>query len=136
MIIVCDTNVFISALVLLGGNPDKIVRACMSGRFQNATSPDLLAEFKRVLMLKFNYTTKEAQEMITMVTHFSMLVDPNKRLTVVKADDADNRVIECAITAKARYIVTGDKTHLLPLKRVDEIDIISPADFVLNEGII
>ena len=30
-------------------------------------------------------------------------------------DDTDNRVIECAVTAQAQFLVTGDAQHLLPL---------------------
>lgn len=47
-----------------------------------------------------------------------------------KNDPSDNRILECAITAEADYIVTGDKNHLLPLKRYKNIRILSPSEFL------
>jgi predicted nucleic acid-binding protein len=38
--------------------------------------------------------------------------------------------IECVVTAKADYVVTGDKGHLLILKEAAGIPILSAADFL------
>jgi predicted nucleic acid-binding protein len=39
-------------------------------------------------------------------------------------------VLECALAAKADYIVSGDRRHLLPLKAFRGIPIVSPAEFL------
>jgi predicted nucleic acid-binding protein len=52
------------------------------------------------------------------------------------SDEPDNRIIECAIEAKADYIVTGDK-HLLTLKKSQNITILRLSDFfeiLKNQG--
>ena len=50
-------------------------------------------------------------------------------VAVVTADEADNRILECAVTAKAHLIVTGDN-HLRTLGRFRSITIVSPREFL------
>ena len=58
------------------------------------------------------------------------LVEPGERIHLVEAMDADNRILECAVAARADYLVTGDRQHLLPLRSVGGIPIITPAAFI------
>ncbi len=44
--------------------------------------------------------------------------------------DVDNRILECAIEGKADYIISGDKHHILPLKKFQKIRILSPSQFL------
>ena len=136
MIIVCDTNVLISALIFPGGIPDKIVRSFFSGRFQNATSPDILTELRRNLQRILDVDKKQTESLVSLIVQSSHLVYPTERLTVVKDDDTDNRIIECAVTAKAEFIITGDKKHLLPIKVYEGIAILSPREFATKLGVI
>jgi predicted nucleic acid-binding protein len=48
---------------------------------------------------------------------------------VVKEDPDDNRVLECAVGARAEFIVMGDK-HLLQLEEYAGIRIMKVADFL------
>jgi predicted nucleic acid-binding protein len=50
-------------------------------------------------------------------------------LSVVERDKSDDRILECALEAKADYIISGD-SHLLSLKEYQGIRILSPADFL------
>ena len=64
-------------------------------------------------------------------------VTPAVQLDVVKEDPADNKIVECAVTAGAEYIVTGDK-DLLRLVKYESIRILSVVDFlefIINKGI-
>jgi predicted nucleic acid-binding protein len=47
----------------------------------------------------------------------------------VLADPGDDLVLECAVTAAADMIVTGDE-HLLAMKKFRGISILSPAAFM------
>ena len=55
---------------------------------------------------------------------------PYRKVDIVKNDEADNRILECALEAQAHYLVSGDKRHLLPLKKFEGIRIVSPAEFL------
>ena len=134
--IVCDTNVLISAFIFPGGWPDKIVRGVIEGRLSHATSPDILSEFKKILIKKFKLSIEKIEEIIILIQDSSDLVYPTDRLSIIKVDPADNRILECGMTAKADYIVTGDKKHLLSLKKYKEIQIVSPQQFAVLHGIL
>jgi len=48
---------------------------------------------------------------------------------VIKEDPADNKFLECALAADAKYIVSGDR-HLLSLKTFKSIRILPPTEFL------
>jgi predicted nucleic acid-binding protein len=56
------------------------------------------------------------------------IVRPAGRIDVL-VDEPDNRILECAVSAAADAIVTGDR-HLLELKRFRGIAIVRLADFL------
>ena len=136
MTIVCDTNILISALIFPGGFPDKIFRLILAGRYQHATSPDLLNELKRVLERKFKLPPLRVQEAMDLVSQTSQLIYPIERETIIVSDESDNRVIECAVHAAASILITGDRHDILPLKEYKGIRILSPRDFCMDQGIL
>ena len=50
---------------------------------------------------------------------------------MVKEDKDDNKIIECAIQAEADAIVSGDN-HLLKIKTAENIQIMTPTQFILK----
>jgi len=48
----------------------------------------------------------------------------------IPADPDDDKVLECAATAGATHIITGDRRHLLPLGTFQGIPILTAADFL------
>lgn len=135
MKVVLDTNVIISGLLFPGGTPDRLVRAVLTNQLQNATSPDLLTELRTVLKRSFHLSTERVGELIELISDASELVYPTERLYVVKADPADNRVLECAVTGCVAFIVTGDQKHLGKLKTFGRIPIVTPAEFMRQVGL-
>lgn len=51
------------------------------------------------------------------------------------ADPDDEIFIECAVTARADYLVTGDKGHLLVLKHVHGVAIVDASSFLRLLGV-
>jgi predicted nucleic acid-binding protein len=49
---------------------------------------------------------------------------------VIKENDDDNRILECAIEGRVQYLISGDRKHLLPLKEYQGAKILSPAEFL------
>lgn len=58
------------------------------------------------------------------------IVDPVGLAAGISADPDDRPVLEAAVAARAQAIVTGDRQHLLPLKRIAGISIVSPREFL------
>ena len=126
--IVLDTNVYISAL-LFGGKPaDVILLARDREGIFIYSSPYILEEVRKVLSEKFNWPEDKARELHDLLATRARLVDAQERIFDIQ-DDADNRVLECAVSSRAHYIVSGDK-HLLDLKEFRSISIIKPAEFL------
>lgn len=126
--VVLDTNIFISA-ILYGGNPRKIVNLAISEAIEVCLSFELLDELVRVLQDKFALNSFEIDTIISEIKDFAEIVTPRLRLQVVKKDPDDNKVLECALEVKAKYIVSGDK-HLLNLGGFRNIKIVNPAEFL------
>jgi len=57
-------------------------------------------------------------------------VIPSLRLTVIKEDEPDNRILECAVEGKCDYIISGDEHHILPLREYKGIKILRAAEFL------
>lgn len=59
------------------------------------------------------------------------MVEPSEKLSIVKDDSDDNKILECAKTGKVDFIVSNDN-HLLKLKNFENIPIITPQEFIKN----
>ena len=94
------------------------------------TSPDLLDEVRHVLSYPRLRTLPQlrVQEVLALLPIVAHMVDPEERLSVIRRDPADNRVLECAVAGKASHIVSGDD-HLLGLKSFRGIRVVTPAIF-------
>jgi len=125
--VVLDTNVYISALAR-GGLPLDIFIAATKGEFTLFTSGPILEELERVLLEKFEWAPDRVQQALTAVHLCSRIVFPKEHLTVIKEDDDDNRILECAVDAEAQVIVTGDR-DLLELGVYRHITVLNPREF-------
>ena len=126
--VVLDTNIFISA-ILYGGNPRKVVELAIFEDVEVYISLQLVDELSRVLRDKFTLGSVEIDKIISEIKDFAEIVTPRVTLQVVEKDPPDDRVLECAVAAKADFIISGDK-HLLDLGNFREIKIVGPAEFL------
>lgn len=126
--VVCDTNIYISALIF-GGSPEKIILLAKDGLFQVYISPAILGEIKSTLKDKFSWSDTMIKKTINHVEQFARVIDPKIKLNAVPSDSDDNIILECAVSAKATVIVTGDK-DLLRFKSYEKITILNPKQFL------
>jgi len=131
--VVLDTNVYISAYGF-GGLLAELVRAAIRGEIDLFTSPAILAEGARVLTDKLGFDDAHVEQAVRQVARIATVVRPTIRIQVI-ADEPDNRVLECAVSADADLIVSGDR-HLLALGAYDGVHVVSVASAVglLGEG--
>ena len=133
MRVVLDTNVIVSAVLSPGSPPDSILGASRKEALDLVTSVPLLHELEDVLgrpriAKRLGWTAEERAFFIAALTDFAVIVAPKERFQVVKADPADNRVLEAAVAGSADYAVSGDR-HLLELGSYEGIPIVTPARF-------
>ena len=128
MKVVFDTNVFISAFVIPGGKAEEAYLHAIKGEFTLYSSVAILHETAQKLREKFGWEEIRIERLLKALAKIAIVIKTQPHLHIL-ADEPDNRVLECAMEAKAEFIVTGDK-HLLSLKHFQDIDIISLSDFL------
>jgi putative PIN family toxin of toxin-antitoxin system len=133
--IVLDTNVLVSAL-LFGGPPREILDMIIAGAVTCSLSLPILDELKDVLQRpKFGFSSQQALAVVEELSALGAIVDPAGSISVIRADPNDDRILECALEARADVIVSGD-AHLLELGRHEAIRVLSPSEFLgmMREG--
>lgn len=126
--VVLDTNIYISSVFWIG-KPHKIVELAIDKKIQVYTSPGILTELENVLKRDFVEDHEFIENQIYLILEYAKIVKPINRLDIIQEDPNDNKILECAMTAKADYIVTGDP-HLLKLKQFNRIKIVTANEFL------
>lgn len=133
MLVVADTNVFISAL-MFGGLPGQFLDLALRRRFTLVTSRALLDELDEKLREKFAVSERDALTIRAKLEASTNVVDPDFELYAVPGDPDDNRVLECAVAGKADFIVSGDR-HLLRIGTYEGIVIVTVRQFLESAGL-
>ena len=128
MRVVFDTNVFVSAFVVPGSHGERAFLLAQAKRFELHTSVAILTEMARVLRRKFGQDEDDVKQALRQISRAAVVSKPVSKLRIVD-DEADNRILECALEGRADLVVTGDR-HLLRLKRFEGIPIVRLADFL------
>ncbi len=131
MIVVFDTNVFVSAFTLPGGNGERALRRIMQGRDSLALSKPILDELLTILARKFAREREQLSRTAVFLADLAQLVSPTVTVTVLD-DEPDNRILECAVAASADVVVTGDKA-MLGLGEYEGIRIIKLSTYLATE---
>ncbi len=79
-------------------------------------SPSMLDELHRILTTKFEFNPKFAGKIRFRIAQVADLYNPTSSIRVIPGKHFDNFVLETAVLGKAKYLVTGDRKHLLPIK--------------------
>ena len=130
--IVADTNIYISALNF-AGTADEVLALGRAGLVEIYISRAILDEIGGVLTRKFRWSSTRVREAKAAISDFTVLVHPQEAVSVVREDEADNRILECALEAGADAIVTGDH-HLLELRQFGSVRIMTPRGFLDAES--
>ena len=124
---VLDSNVLISAFAFPSGVPYRIVQALIGVQFVGVISPFILEEVTRNLR-RLDVDEGVVDATVEFLSETCEVIDPSRHSNVPSLTKADNRILDCAISGHADYLVTGDK-GILALGRHAGIRIIGPAEF-------
>lgn len=130
MKVVFDTNIYLSGLIFPGSNPALILDFAQKRKFELYCSDFIIGEIRRNLTIKFGYDDAMVEQFIQEILKITKIIIPRRKVNIIKNKEDDNRILECALMAKADYLVTGDKKHILPLKKIAKTEIISASDFI------
>jgi putative PIN family toxin of toxin-antitoxin system len=125
---VFDTNIYISAFVISGGKAEEAYLHAIRGTFTLYSSVAILTETARKLRQKFGWPENKIIRLLKAITRVATVLRTSPHIHEIP-DEADNRILECALEAEADYIVTGDK-HLLTRKQFQKIKILRLSEFL------
>ena len=129
-----DTNILVSALGWKGKSHE-ILSMIVDGKLELVLSFEQFAEVSKVLEYpKFNFTDEQKARFKALLLKIATFVQPRERLSVIR-DQADNRILECAVAGDVNYIVSGDH-HLLDLKEFSGIKIVTAREMLRILGAI
>jgi uncharacterized protein len=128
MLVVIDTNVFISAL--LGGRVGIIVDEWRAEKFTLIVSEAIVHEYLDVIRRpKLKIPPRDIAAITDFLFKNAEFVTPLEEVDVIKADPSDNKFFEAALQGNAEYIVSGDE-HLLEQRFFRDIPIITAREFI------
>jgi uncharacterized protein len=128
--VVLDTNVIVSAL-LFGGTPGRLMDLWKAGNLRLLMSIEMADELIRVLAYpKFQLSEEEISYLTYVeVLPYAEMIKIRPGPVLIARDPSDDMFLRCALTAGAKYILSGDR-HLLSLKSHRRIQILSPGEFL------
>jgi putative PIN family toxin of toxin-antitoxin system len=132
--LVIDTNVFVSGLISGEGPPALILRAVRDNRAIHLVSDPIVEEYLRVLdyprIRKFRKITDAfVADIAAYLVYQTERVELRSRIKM-SPDPDDDVFLNTAFDGRATLLVTGDKTDLLALRRVDGIPIVAAREAV------
>lgn len=129
--LVLDTNIIISAIICKQGEPAKLFEKLINDEIENYTSKEVIEEIIEVLNRKeiIKKTKKETRTFILeqYLIH-SQIILPKIKHNIIE-HKSDNKFIDVAKEANAKYIISGDK-HLLDIKKFENIKIIRAKEYL------
>lgn len=128
MNVVLDTNTILSATLWNNSEAQKLLFHLININAHLYISMPIIIEYQKVMQRDFKFTEQEIIEATTKILKIFQMVTPKEKVDIIKNDDTDNKIIECAICANAQYIISYDK-HLLKLKKFRNIEIVLPKEF-------
>jgi putative PIN family toxin of toxin-antitoxin system len=116
---VIDPNVLVSAAIAIDAGRDSASRTLVEdavircGLFEHFTSTSILYELGDVLArTRIPFAAGNVVEYVALIENASTVVTSVKHVVMGCRDPDDDKVLECAMNAPARYIVTRDKDLL------------------------
>ena len=126
--VVFDTNIYISAFVIPGGNAEKAYLRAIDGDFELYTSVAILTELAQKLEEKFGWEKHRILQLIASISNVATVLKTTPWLHIL-SHEPDNRILECASKAKVDILITGDK-HLLKLDHYENFQIVKLSYFL------
>lgn len=123
MLVVVDTNVWVSALINKRGYPAKLLDAYIKDYFLLVISEQMLCELSDVLSrprikTKYNITSNDIIELLTLIRYKAKIVPITNNIKISRDID-DNLIIETALNGKADIIISRDEDIIRDIKVID-----------------
>ncbi len=130
MRIVLDTNCLIQIISPHSEYHD-VWRSLTVGENVLCISNEIIEEYVEILERLFNHQFAETVVKTIVNSPFVEFVTPYYNFQLIKSDPDDNKFVDCAIAANARYIVSNDRHYdVLRQTSFPKVDVINLVDFM------
>lgn len=127
MKVVLDTNVVISA-AFFGGLPLKVLDAALDNRFTVCANSSIVDEYIETALEMVTKRKGHINRELFDEFMDGLEISPPVSSIKICRDPDDDKFINCALDAKAIYIVSGDN-DLLSIKEYDDVEIVTVREF-------
>ena len=136
---VVDSNIFIAALAtaFTNGASLRVFTEIFNGGFRLVSSRQAIDELHSVLKLPdvkllHELNDSEIDNLCARLTALSDMIDaPEFVSRAMPRDITDAKFLDLALAADADFLVTNDRRHLLPLKKIGRTKIVTPHKFLM-----
>jgi putative PIN family toxin of toxin-antitoxin system len=130
MKVVLDTNVVVSGLLKLQGNPAGVLTLGLPGVIQVCHSQRIRAEYAEVLVRpRFKLDARRIREVLSKPEVDGLAFEAGDERVLDLPDPDDEPFLAVALAAKADFLVTGNLSDYPPGKRRG-CAVMSPAEFM------
>jgi putative PIN family toxin of toxin-antitoxin system len=127
--VVIDTNVLVSALIVAGSLPARIINLVKNRTVQTRYCDAILAEYTAVLSRpKFKFRTEDIRNLVSGIVRAGFPVNAVPS-TFPMPDESDRKFYDVAKSCGA-ILITGNTRHY-----PDEPFILTPDGFIVCEGV-
>ena len=132
MRVILDTNILVSALIRRDSIPARILEAWLEDRFVLLVHPLLLEELRAVTRRPRIRTLIRPSEAGRLINQIRGLAEPVTDLPATRRseDPTDDFLLAMCEAGHADYLVTGNKSDLLALRRHDRTAIVTARAFL------
>jgi len=124
--VVIDTNIFISGFGW-DAKPEEVLKLLKQKRIINYISLEILNELKRVVSYpKLKFSDQLQNRILEFVFFYSEVIEPTEHISHITKDPEDNKFLECAIAARAEFLISGD-SHLISIAEYRAVKIVDAA---------
>jgi uncharacterized protein len=102
-----DTNILVSAFFFEGSEP-AVLRSALARRIRLISSIELMDELISVLDRKFHVDWEALTAYVFGLSRTAEIVKPRRLTDYTVRDRNDVKVVECGVSGRCSYIVTGD----------------------------
>lgn len=105
--IVLDTNCLIMS-ISARNSCHRVWQSFLAGEYTLCVSNEIVEEYLEVLSRNINPWVAESIVSAILMRRNVLKVDPHFRFHLIERDSDDNKFVDCAICANAKYIVSED----------------------------
>jgi uncharacterized protein len=114
--IVLDTNIILSSVS--SASPfHTILKSLSQNKYTLLVTNDILLEYEEKLTVIFSREVAEFTISALLYNKCVKKIESYFNLQLIKADEDDNKFVDCAFTGNAHYLVTNDR-HFNVLKQI------------------